>query len=641
MLGRTDSRLRLVTLLLVFGVIATLLGVRLAYWQLGQGPDLRRVADTQAQHPDAADEVRRGDITDRNGTVLATTAYRDLLAAYPDLMNATQRRQTATGVAAILGLTGQQQSDLLASFGDDQKRVSYVVVSKELTEAQSDQIRAGLADKSLVQLDLEPRAVRFYPNAGGSPDTTLASQLLGFVTQDGQGRYGVEQASQTVLAGAGSATADAGDSAPLPQTGGSVQLTIDASLQLRLEKELSAAFAADMAPRVTALVMDPYTGAILAWGSVPGYDENNFGAVAQSSADRFADPIASQVYEPGSVMKMMTAAAALEEGVVTLTTPVQDQKSLVFGNTIVQNFDKKSMGTVSFEDAIAHSRNVVAGKVALELGKTPDDSSAVLYDMWQRLGIGQPTGIEIGNESSGLVTDPAIRPWHSVDLVNHSFGQGVAITPLQLIRAFAAMANGGILVQPHVYASDDATAEANARQVLSPQLSDTLRQLMVHVVDEGPNYAEETKIPGYVVGGKTGTAQIWNAQSGAWLPDMYNHTFVGFVGNDRPEAMILVRIHDTIPRVHMKWGMSLEVTSNELWRHVAQDAISPLDLAPVPGYDTSQGTDPSPSNPPTNPPPPSNAPADAPADTLGSGPTNAAPQAQLAAPPAGAGSGNR
>src|SRR3954468_3099241 len=384
MLGRTDSRLRLVTLLLVFGVIATLLGVRLAYWQLGQGPDLRRIATTQVQGPDAAEEIRRGDITDRRGDVLATTAYRDLLAAYPDLMSNGQRDQTAAGLAAILGLTDEQQAQLRAAFGTSNESVSYVVVSKQLTESQSDQVRAGLAGNSLAALGLEPHPVRFYPSAGGSPETTLASQLLGFVTQDGEGRYGVEQASQAVLAGAGSATADATDNAPLPQTGGSVQLTIDASLQLRLEKELSAAFAADMAPRVTALVMDPYTGAILAWGSVPGYDENNFGAVAQSSADRFADPIASQVYEPGSVMKMMTAAAALEEGVVTLTTPVQDQKSLVFGNTIVQNFDKKSMGTVSFEDAIAHSRNVVAGKTALELGPTPADASAVLYDMWQR-----------------------------------------------------------------------------------------------------------------------------------------------------------------------------------------------------------------------------------------------------------------
>jgi cell division protein FtsI/penicillin-binding protein 2 len=586
MLGRTDSRLRLVALLLVFGVIATLLGVRLAYWQLGQGPDLRRIASTQLQRPDAGEEVRRGDITDRRGDVLATTAYRDLLAAYPDLMSDGQRDQTAAGLAAILGLTAEQRAQLRSAFGSGEESVPYLVVSKQLSESQSDQVRAGLAGNSLVALGLEPHPVRFYPSAGGSPGTTLASQLLGFVTQDGEGRYGVEQASQGVLAGAGSATADATDNAPLPQTGGSVQLTIDASLQLRLEKELHAARVADGAPRVTGVVMDPYTGAILAWGSVPGYDENNYASVAQDSPDLFADPIATEVYEPGSVMKMLTAAAALEQGIVTLTTPVEDQKSLVFGTTVVKNFDKKSMGSTTFEDAIAHSRNVVAGKTALELAATTDDASTVLYDMWHRLGIGETTGVELGSESAGLVTDPAVNTWHAIDLVNHSFGQGVAVTPLQLIRAFAAMANGGILVQPHIYAGDDPVAEANAQQVLSPDLSATLRDLMVHVVDEGPNYAEETKIDGYVVGGKTGTAQIWDPKSNAWLPDTYNHTFIGFVGNDRPQAIILVRIHNTIPRVPMKWGMTLEMTSNELWRRVALDAISTLDLPPMAGYES-------------------------------------------------------
>ena len=616
MLGRTDSRLRLVCLLLVFGVIASVLGVRLAYWQLGQGPELRRVADAQLQRPDAEQEVRRGDITDRRGNILATTAYRDLLAAYPDQMTQDQRQQTAAAVATILGLDAQQGADLLASFGSDSAPVPYVVIDKQLTATQSDEVRAGLADGSLAELGLEPHAVRFYPSEGGSPNTTLASQLLGFVTQDGQGRYGVEQSSQTVLAGATGRTADASDSAPLPQTGGSVQLTIDASLQLRLEKELYAAWVADRAPRVTGVVMDPYTGAILAWGSVPGYDENNYAAVAQDSSDLFTDPIVSQVYEPGSVMKMFTAAAALEKGVVNLMTPVQDQKSLVFGSSVVQNFDKKSMGIISFEDAIAHSRNVVAGKVAMMLGKTTDDASSVLYDMWHRLGIGDPTGIELGSESAGLVTDPSVTPWQPIDLVNHSFGQGVAVTPLQLVRSFAAMANGGLLVQPHIYAQDDASAEANTQQVISAQLSDTLRQLMIHVVDEGPNYAAETKIPGYVVGGKTGTAQIWDPTSNQWLPDTYNHTFVGFVGNDKPEAIILVCIHDTIPRVPVSWGMTLEMTSNELWRRIALDAISVLDLPPLPGYDASSATD-TPLGP-TQPPDPSGpygAPTDTPSDT--------------------------
>jgi len=594
MLGRTDSRMRLFALLASFAVVAGLLGVRLAYWQLGQGPDLRRVAAAQVQSaPDLA-EVRRGDITDRNGTVLATSAYRDLLAAYPNLMTGNgqitadvQRQQVAANLAQILGMDSQQQASLLSSFTDsDGKPVAYVVVDRELTETQSDEVR-GLSAGTLAVLDLEPHAVRVYPTQGGSPDTTLASQLLGFVTADGQGRYGIEQASQTTLEGTGSATADAGGSAPLPQTGGTVQLTIDSSLQLRLEKELYAAWVADRAPRVSGVVMDAKTGAILAWGSVPGYDENDYADVAESDPDLFNDPIASEVYEPGSVMKMFTAAAAIDEGVVSLTTPVHDQKALVFGTDIVQNFDKKSMGTLSFEDAIANSRNVVAGKVALELGKTPDDASSVLYDMWQRLGIGEKTGVEVGNESAGLVTDPATQPWQPIDLVNHSFGQGVAVTALQLVRSFAAMANGGLLVQPHVYTADDAAAQANIQQVISPTLSDTLRQLMIHVVDAGPSYAVQTKIPGYVVGGKTGTAQIWDAQSGAWLPDTYNHTFVGFVGNPDPQLIVLVRIHDTIPRVKVSWGYTLELTSNELFRRVALDAISALDLPPLPGYDNT------------------------------------------------------
>ncbi len=629
MLGRTDSRLRLIALLCVFAILATVLGVRLAYWQLGQGPGLQRVAASQEQQP-TQDEIRRGDITDRRGDILATTAYLDLLAAYPDVMTRTQRDATASGLATILGLNDQQEKDLRASFGTDESPARYVVVSKELTEAQSDAVRAGLTDGSLAKLGLEPHAVRFYPSAGGSPGTTLASQLLGFVTQDGQGRYGVEQASQSVLAGAGSATADAGDSAPLPQTGGNVQLTIDASLQLRLEKELYTAWVADRAPRVTGLVMDPYTGAILAWGSVPGYDENNYGSVAQDDPSLFTDPIVSQVYEPGSVMKMFTAAAALEKGVVTLTTPVQDQKSLVFGDAIVQNFDKKSMGILPFEDAIANSRNVATGKVAQKLGDTTDEASTVLYSIWSRLGIGQTTGIELNNESSGLVDDPAVTPWHPIDLVNRAFGQAVAVTPLQLVRAFAAMANGGKLVQPHIYAADDASAEANVQQVISPELSATLRELMVHVVDAGPSYSEETSITGYQVGGKTGTAQIWDATAGGWLPDTYNHTFVGFVGNGMPEAVILVRIHDTIPTVPKKWGMTLQMTSNELWRRVALDAISVLDLSPLPGYDGSQI--PSGDGSPTLPPDPS-PPTGQPPDTPGPAP--------FAEQPAGAASGTR
>lgn len=589
MLGRTDSRLRLVVLLVVVVTVASLLGMRLAYWQITQADELRRLAAAQLLSPEDEERIERGQITDRRGIVLATTAYRDLLAAYPDLMSEDERDATAARLAQILELDAQAAADLRANFTPERP---YLIVDRRLTPQQSDAVRAGMASGDLVQLGLEPHPVRFYPSAGGSPDTSLASQLLGFVTEDGQGRYGVEQAGQDILGADPGAIASTGGAPPAPGEGGSIELTIDASLQLRLEKELYAAWVADRAKRVTGVIMDPYTGAILAWASVPGYDANEYGAAAQSAPGLFGDPVYSQVYEPGSVMKMFTAATALEDGVVTLTTPVQDDRQLVLGSSIVENFDRKGMGTIAFEDAIAHSRNVATGHVALSLADTVAEASTHLYDMWVRMGVGSYTGIELPGESGGIVDDPADIPWQAIDLVNRSFGQAVALTPLQLVRAFSSMVNGGTLPQPHVYAAIDGSPidVATGPQVITPELSATLRQLMIHVIDEGPHYAAETLIPGYVVGGKTGTAQIWDSNAGMWLDRVYNHTFIGFVGAERPAAMILVRIHDTQPGVHKRWGWTLELTSNELFRRVAVDTINALGIQPLPGTYPTDGT---------------------------------------------------
>src|SRR5215213_7996310 len=308
MLGRTDKRLRLVALLVAMAVAASALTVRLAYWQLGEGDRLRDIAESQLARPIRA-ELRRGDITDRTGTLLATTAYRDRLVAYPDLMPDDQRESIARQLAALVGMGSADRTALIDSFGP---QTPYVTVARRLTETQSAEVRREIADGDLLGVGLEPVAVRFYPNPGGAPQTTLASQLLGFVTEDGQGRYGVEQQDQAVLAGTPPDTASLealaalGEAAP---EGADLELTIDASLQLRVEKELYATWVADRARRVSAVVMDPNTGAILAWASVPGYDANDYGDVARDTPERFVDPIASQIYEPGSMMKMLTAAA--------------------------------------------------------------------------------------------------------------------------------------------------------------------------------------------------------------------------------------------------------------------------------------------------------------------------------------------
>ncbi len=580
MLGRTDSRLRLVVFLCGMALFAAMLGGRLAYWQLGQADQLRGLAEAQLSRPTST-EIRRGDISDRRGTLLATTAYRDLLAAHPDLIRDPARREEiARRLARLLEFGSTETEALVASFAKD---VPYFIVARQLTDVQSQQVRQELASGALAALSLEPRPVRFYPNPGASPGTTLASQLLGFVTEDGEGQYGVEQRNQELLAGRSGVTA-AVDDVLLPASGASLHLTIDASLQLRVEKELHAAWVANRAQAASAVVIDPYTGAILAWASVPGYDANAYGATAGTQPELFLDPLASQLYEPGSVMKMFTAATALEQGVVDQQTPIKDELRLRFdGGVEVHNADRRSMGRMTFEDVIAYSRNVATGKVAMKLGQSTAESAALLYAMWERLGLGRPTGIELSNEAAGLVRDPAEHQWQKIDLVNRAFGQGVAVTPLQLAVAFSAMVNGGLLVQPHVLQAVDGTDQPPAEpvQVLDPQLSDRLRELMVHVVTAVPHYAETTLIPGYLVGGKTGTAQIWDADEGRWKESTYNHTFAGFVGRDRPDAVIVVRIHEAEPRVKRRAGHILEVTSNELFRRIAQGVTEVLDLPPL------------------------------------------------------------
>jgi cell division protein FtsI/penicillin-binding protein 2 len=184
MLGRTDHRLRLIALLVAFAVFATALGARLSYWQLGEGPYLQRLAAAQLSQP-TVEQAERGDITDRRGTLLATTAYRDLLAAHPDLIREDRRAEAAQGLAALLELGASETDELVAAF---EGGVPYVVVSRRLSEMQSQEVRARLASGELAALTLEPLPVRLYPNEGGSPRTTLASQLLGFVTDNGAGQ---------------------------------------------------------------------------------------------------------------------------------------------------------------------------------------------------------------------------------------------------------------------------------------------------------------------------------------------------------------------------------------------------------------------------------------------------------------------
>ncbi|KRT63611.1 MAG: peptidoglycan glycosyltransferase, cell division protein FtsI (penicillin-binding protein 3) [Chloroflexi bacterium CSP1-4] len=591
MLGRTDRRPRLVILLVFVVLGAAALGARLAYWQVVRGAELRDDALAQLERAIKV-PVQRGEIYDRSGTiVLATTGYRDLLAAYPKRIPAADKAAVADELVAILDLEGAAAEKLRTTIGG---AAEYAVLAQLLTQGQSEDVSAGLADGRLLGLELDPQPIRIYPSQGGAPATTLASQLLGFTNREGEGQYGIEQRYQDLLAGrprivtalrdvAGRPIADSERAVDTGAPGADLVLTIDAGLQLQLEKELYAAWVADRAQTVSAVVMDPQTGEILAWASVPGYDANEYQRVAKEDPGLFLDPVVGAVYEPGSVMKMYVAAAAYEADVVTPQTRINDSGSLRIGRSTIWDSDKRAMGRMAFEDGIAYSRNIVAARVARMLGPDVRSAAASLYDIWARLGIGRATGVDTSGELPGLVVDPAVKRWAEIDLANRSFGQGVAVTQLQLATSFSTMVNGGYRVTPYLVdgIGGERLERPPAEPVIDAQLSAELTDLMTHVVTSVPWYAEGTLIPGYAVGGKTGTAQIWDGERQDWMPLTFNFSFVGFVGQDGPDAVIAVRIGDTRPKVIRQGELKLSITSFELFRRIALDTIDVLGIPPA------------------------------------------------------------
>jgi cell division protein FtsI (penicillin-binding protein 3)/stage V sporulation protein D (sporulation-specific penicillin-binding protein) len=588
MYGRTDSKGRLFLLLVVVIAMSGGLAMRLAYWQISQRQELVTAAG------DGATVVQnipseRGTIYDRTGMiVLAQTINRYRVIAAPHDLAMSDRKHVADALVDYLGLTG-----------DPERALRAVMDGKSYYVILADNVDAGLAkeiaDDGLPGITLQPQPIRVYPQAGGAPHTSLAAQLLGFVNAAGQGQYGVEQAYNSILAGRAQVTQidtnlsgtsgikvlDAG----VP--GEDIRTTIDAGLQFQVEQEVYAAWVADKAKTVSVVVMDPKTGEILAEASYPSYDANAYQAVAAQDPSLFMDPAISEVYEPGSVFKMFTASAALQTQTTLLTTKINDYGVLSLPDgTEVADANKTAMGWMQFQDIIAWSRNVGATQVAFRLGKGIPAASKVLYGTWQKYGIGQKTGVDLAGEVPGLVNDPAKQAWRPIELANASFGQGVAVTPLQILRAYTAMANGGTLLTPHaVQPLSGPTSSPSGHQIIDGTLSQSLTGLMGHVISAGPSsYGKGTLIPGYLVGGKTGTAQIWDPTlddgKGGWMPETYNYSFYGYVGRTAPEVMISSVIHEGTPTLVRQGVLPLPEESYQLFRRVATDAVASLGIPP-------------------------------------------------------------
>ena len=591
---RTDSRLRANIVTFVLILIATICVARLGYWQVVARDQLLDAGAAQLRTT-VTNEPIRGTITDRTGAVvLATTVLRHRLLSQGAALSVADRASTADALVTALALSPLNATKVRAVLESGRK---WAVLLPALDDAQTDIVRGEIAADRVRGVTLEEVRVRLYPQPGGGVGTTLASHIIGFVNSDGGGQYGLEEYYNEQLAGAASvSTTVRGTDGQLEttqvttgRTPSNLQLCIDATLQTLVEQEVATAGIADDAESVSAIVMDPYTGAIISSASWPSYDANNFGVTAARDPGRFINPATTSVYEPGSVMKAITSVAALESGLYTPTTKIQDEALLTLDNgaTKVRNSDLKSKGSMTLTAALAWSRNIIFSKVGLSLGSNAREAAARLYATWLRFGFGGKTGIDVVGESQGLVNDPADRRWREIDVANASFGQGVGTTLIQLAVAYSALVNGGVLVRPRLVESvDGVTIPITVRgTATSPEVSAQMVRMTSQVTSSVPFYAKLTRMDGYAYGGKTGTAQIWlkdaDGGKGAWDSDHYNFTFVGWVGKTAPEYVIAISIRRGTPLTQRQGVIVNRIESFELFRRVAQDLISVYNISPA------------------------------------------------------------
>ena len=591
---RTDSHGRANFLTLVLILIAGVCVARLGYWQVVARDQLLEAAAAQLRTT-VTNEPIRGTITDRTGAVvLATTVLRHRLLSQGTVLSAEDRASTAEALVTSLALNPSSATKVRAVLESGRK---WAVLLPALDDAQTDIVRGEIAADRVRGVTLEEVRVRLYPQPGGGVGTTLASHVLGFVNADGSGQYGLEEYYNEQLAGAASmSTTVRGTDGQLEttqvtagRTPSNLQLCIDATLQTLVEQEVTTAGIADDAESVSAIVMDPYTGAIISSASWPSYDANNFGVTAARDPSRFINPATTSVYEPGSVMKAITSVAALESGLYTPSTSIQDETVLTLDNgaTKVRNSDLKSKGSMTLTAALAWSRNIIFSKVGLSLGDTTSEAAKRLYATWLRFGFGGKTGIDVVGESQGLVNDPADRRWREIDVANASFGQGVGTTLIQLAVAYSALVNGGVLVRPRLVESvDGVTIPITVRgTATTPEVSAQMVRMTGQVTSSVPVYAKLTRMDGYAYGGKTGTAQIWlkdaDGGKGAWDFEHYNFTFVGWVGKTAPEYVIAISIRRGTPVTQRQGAIVNRIESFELFRRVAQDLISVYNIPPA------------------------------------------------------------
>lgn len=527
-LSRGRRHFTILLLLSGFGVVLS----RLVTLQVLQAAELTAKADRQHQATVSVEGVR-GAIVDRHGKVLAMNLEVPSVYGVPTVLDSPSR--TARELAPLLHVRREELERKLS------RQRGFVWLARKV-----DPDRRHLIERvsSMEGVGVKMEGRRFYPKG------PMLSHVLGFAGMDGEGLEGIERRYEKELRGEkraivlqkdarGRAVFPKGLSEePVPAPGHQLVLTIDEVIQYIAEKELEEAVARSRAKSGTVIVLDPASGALLALAVSPRFNPN---AIAGLDPDRWRNRAVADAYEPGSTMKAILAAAAIEEGVMTPTALVYgEQGRLAVSNTVIHDHEK--LGWMSFAQVVQKSSNVGAAKVGMALGEER------LYRYLRAFGFGERTEIDLPGETVGLLKNP--KEWGKRTAASVSIGQEIGVTPIQMVSAMAAIANGGILMKPYVVSEiRDAHGRlikrvlpSAKRRVISPETARTVTSILEGVVTDGTG--SKAAIDGFRVAGKTGTAQKIDPRTRTYSTTKFVSSFAGYVPAEDPKLAMIVVIDE-------------------------------------------------------------------------------------------------
>ncbi len=485
----------------------------------------------------------RGLIYDRRGNLLAgnKTVYEvgvDLVAIPADEAKAKEMEQNiALATQMVLGLDPAETINKITNAGAD---IQYIKLDDYVDVEKYDRLKLLQDDPrgpDLSAIQFTAHLMRSYP------ENDLASTVIGYVTRDDHGYMGVEEKYDNILAGIPITLrlpADPRRAEEYPQVppGQTLILTIDREIQASVEKILDDALISTGAISGTIVVMDPKTGEILGMTSTPRMNLNEYTLVDQIFPVGIPfDRAISQAYEPGSVVKILTMAAALDNGTVKPDTVFLDTGVINVGGFPFYNWDGNAWGYQDMTGCLAHSLNVCLAWVSTQMGND------AFYAYMQRFGIGHLTGIDLAGEVPGRLKHPGDTDWGPEDLATNAFGQGVAITPIQMIMAASALANDGKMVYPHIlYAQvrDGQQSNMLPQVVGTPIKAETARTISTMLANGLETESSDAILPGYTIAGKTGTAQIPVPAPIFYDPNEINASFIGWGPVDDPRFLVYV-----------------------------------------------------------------------------------------------------